>query len=105
MHDAACAIPPFGESYRGRRVLVTGHTGFKGGWLCLWLKSLGAHVTGISLEPSAESAAFFNAVRLGEMIDHRIADIRDPAAYERQTRDVDADLVFHLAAQFLLRVP
>lgn len=103
MHEPGPSMTAMETSYRGRRVLVTGHTGFKGGWLCLWLRSLGAEVVGVSLDVPPESGAFCNAVRLPDLIDHRIADIRDPAAYANATKDVDADLVFHLAAQALVR--
>jgi CDP-glucose 4,6-dehydratase len=99
--DTTRSVPT--ASYRGKRVLVTGHTGFKGGWLCLWLHQLGCDVTGIALAPPGEPAAFFNATRLADLIDHRIADIRDPAAYADATRDLAPDLVFHLAAQALVR--
>lgn len=93
----------FAAAYRGRRVLVTGHTGFKGGWLCLWLRRLGAQVTGISLDVPADRDAFFHATRLAELVDHRIADIRDQQVYEEATRDVEPEIVFHLAAQALVR--
>jgi CDP-glucose 4,6-dehydratase len=90
------------RAFAGRKVLVTGHTGFKGGWLCLWLKQLGAEVTGIALAPLA-GPALFDAVQLDQLIDHRIGDIRSPEAFARAAQGVDAEIVFHLAAQALVR--
>jgi CDP-glucose 4,6-dehydratase len=90
------------KSFEGRRVLLTGHTGFKGGWMALWLRRFGAQVVGVSLPPEDERG-FFNATRLEQVIDHRIADIRQPAAFADAIRDTDADLVVHMAAQALVR--
>lgn len=101
MTDAASLERSLGSAYRGKRILVTGHTGFKGGWLCLWLHHLGAEVTGIALAPPELS--LFNALRLDELVDHRIADIGNPEIYERAIAGVQADLVFHMAAQSLVR--
>lgn len=89
------------KTLAGRRVLVTGHTGFKGGWLSLWLQRLGAQVVGVALPPPSPS--FYGAVRLREIIDHRIADIRSPSAFAESVADVDAELVIHMAAQPLVR--
>ncbi|OBJ87873.1 CDP-glucose 4,6-dehydratase [Mycobacterium sp. 1245852.3] len=90
----------FGSAYRGRRVLVTGHTGFKGSWLCLWLQSLGAEVTGIALDPTSEPS-HWNLLQLA-IQDHRI-DIRDEAEVRRVFDTAKPEIVFHLAAQPLVR--
>ncbi|WP_298969408.1 CDP-glucose 4,6-dehydratase [uncultured Roseobacter sp.] len=92
----------FGQVFAGRRVLVTGHTGFKGGWLSVWLQRLGAHVTGLSLPPD-EGPGFFDLCGVEGLVDSRIADIRDADAVHETLRDVDAEIVFHLAAQPLVR--
>ncbi|WP_340314130.1 CDP-glucose 4,6-dehydratase [Rhizorhabdus argentea] len=86
----------------GRRVLVTGHSGFKGGWLCLWLESLGAEVVGISLPPPTVPS-FYHSAGIGGLVDSRIADIRDVKALQRAAEGVDADILFHLAAQPIVR--
>lgn len=100
--NAASTLHDLRRSFEGRRVLLTGHTGFKGGWMALWLRRLGAQVVGVSLPPESERG-FFNATRLEQLIDHRIADIRQSAAFADAVRDVDADLVVHMAAQALVR--
>lgn len=91
----------FGDVYAGRRVLVTGHTGFKGSWLALWLHALGAQVAGLALDPDT-SPAHWSLLGLRAVADHRV-DLRDA----RAVRDVlDAhrpEFVFHLAAQPLVR--
>ena len=89
------------EFWRGRRVFLTGHTGFKGSWLALWLNELGAHVTGFALPP--ERPSLFEQARVGEVVKHREGDIRDPAAVEAAMRSCDPQVVFHLAAQPLVR--
>ena len=85
--------------WAGRRVLVTGHTGFKGSWLCRMLAALGAEVTGIALDPEPGPSAFA-ALRIAEVLaaDHR-ADIRDAAALETLVRAARPGIVLHLAAQ------
>lgn len=89
-------------AFAGRRVLVTGHSGFKGGWLCLWLERLGALVTGISLPPPTEDS-LYAAIRVDKLVDSRIADIRDAEALRRAAAGVDAEILFHLAAQPIVR--
>lgn len=103
MPDAGDPVQALASCYRGKRILVTGHTGFKGGWLCLWLKQLGAQVTGIALHRPPQGPDFFHCVALADCIEHRVADIRDQQAFERACRDVEPDIVFHLAAQALVR--
>lgn len=88
--------------WRGRRVLVTGHTGFKGGWLALWLARLGAEATGIALAPEPGTSLFESAL-IANHIDSRIVDIRDADAIKAILRDVRPEVVFHLAAQPLVR--
>jgi CDP-glucose 4,6-dehydratase len=90
------------QTYRGRRVLITGHTGFKGGWLCTWLNQLGAKVTGLALAPPAKPN-LFDALNLAKRLDSRIVDIRDGACVRRVVCDAAADIVFHLAAQPIVR--
>lgn len=87
---------------RGRRVLVTGHTGFKGAWLAEWLLQLGADVTGIALEPEP-GAPLFHALELRGRLRHVVADIRDASLVGRTVREARPEIVFHLAAQPLVR--
>ena len=95
--------PTFGKVFSGLRVLVTGHSGFKGGWLSVWLHKLGAQVVGVSLPPE-KGHSFYEAVRLPDIMDSRFADIREPLTLQKAVADVDADVVFHLAAQPLVRL-
>ncbi|MCX5926731.1 MAG: CDP-glucose 4,6-dehydratase [Cyanobium sp. LacPavin_0920_WC12_MAG_63_22] len=88
--------------WKGRRVLLTGHTGFKGSWLALWLSELGAIVTGVGLEPEGEPH-LFHQLRLIDRINHHIADIRDLPALESIAQSSDPEVVLHLAAQPLVR--
>jgi CDP-glucose 4,6-dehydratase len=88
--------------YNNKTVLITGHTGFKGSWLCAWLKDLGANVIGIALNPPTEPSHFATAHLTDDMTDLRI-DIRDQAKLEEAIISVQPDFVFHLAAQALVR--
>lgn len=92
----------FGDSYRGRRVLVTGDTGFKGSWLCLWLDMLGAEVHGLGLPPDT-TPSLFHTAQIGSVIQHHDLDIRRADSLIAHLRDVDPEIVFHLAAQSLVR--
>lgn len=88
--------------WNGRRVLLTGHTGFKGSWLALWLSELGARVTGVGLEPEGDPH-LFHQLRLSERLSHHIADIRDLDALQSIAAASDPEVVLHLAAQPLVR--
>jgi CDP-glucose 4,6-dehydratase len=88
--------------YSGKRVLVTGHTGFKGAWLCEWLLGLGAEVYGLAL-PALKPSLFF-ALELERRMKHAIQDIRNAHELEHAIRELRPDFIFHLAAQALVRV-
>lgn len=90
------------EFWRNKRVLVTGHTGFKGSWLALWLESLGAKVSGFALEPPTEPS-LFELAGLADTIDSTIADIRDRNAVSDVIARVDPEIVIHMAAQPIVR--
>lgn len=90
------------EQFVGRRVLVTGHTGFKGSWLCEWLLALGADVHGVALPPEGESP-LFETLGLANRVGHHICDIRDLEALRRIVGAIRPEFVVHLAAQSLVR--
>ena len=94
---------PFLNAYAGRRVLVTGHTGFKGSWLSLWLHTLGAQVAGFSLPPVAPPS-LHEVVREGVFAAELFGDIRDARAVTEAVRTARPDFIFHLAAQPLVRL-
>lgn len=89
------------EFWHGRRVLVTGHTGFKGSWLSLWLQNLGADVIGYALPPSTEPA-LFELARVGDEMESVLGDIRDPASLRDLIARSEPEVLFHLAAQPLV---
>jgi CDP-glucose 4,6-dehydratase len=91
----------FGDVYKGRHVLVTGHSGFKGSWLTLWLEMLGAKVTGISLPPDT-SPNHWDLLGLNGVISHYV-DIRNDKELRKTIVGARPDMVFHLAAQPLVR--
>ncbi len=93
---------PFGGAFSGRSVLVTGHTGFKGAWLCAWLLELGAKPAGFALEPSTEPS-LFDTIMLGDRIDHRLGDLRDIPSVRKVTEAVRPDLIIHMAAEAIVR--
>jgi CDP-glucose 4,6-dehydratase len=88
--------------WKGKRVLVTGSTGFKGSWLSYWLSRMGADVSGFSLAPNTEPSLFASA-RLSEPFETRIADIRDERSVIETIRSIRPEVIFHLAAQSLVR--
>ena len=86
--------------YRGKKVFVTGHTGFKGAWLITWLHGMGARVKGYALDPEE---GLFKIVYPAIKLENTIADIRDKECLMKSINDFEPDLVFHLAAQALVR--
>ena len=93
----------FGDGFADRTVLVTGHTGFKGSWLSLWLHSMGARVVGYALDPPTDPSNFV-ASNIEELLhDHIVGDIRDAAAVSNVISKHQPEFIFHLAAQPLVR--
>lgn len=92
----------FGDAFAGKRVLVTGHTGFKGGWLSLWLAQLGAEVTGIALPPPP-GPSLFETANVAGTVDHRIGDIRSAESFDAALAGLNPDVIIHMAAQALVR--
>lgn len=91
----------FRETFAGRRVFVTGHTGFKGSWLSEWLLDAGAHVRGYALEPVTQPS-LFRQLGLADRLEHQVADIRDRVSLQGALEAFQPDFVFHLAAQPLV---
>lgn len=89
--------------WQGKRVLLTGHTGFKGSWLSLWLQTMGAKLRGIALPPPT-SPALFEIARVAESMDHCITDIRDYSAVSAHMDEFQPEIVIHMAAQPLVRL-
>ncbi|MCJ7515965.1 MAG: CDP-glucose 4,6-dehydratase [Dehalococcoidia bacterium] len=94
---------PFNNVFKGKAVLVTGHTGFKGSWLSIWLRELGADVIGYALEPYTENDNFVVA-KIGSKIKHNIGDITDYSKLKRVFNEYQPEVVFHMAAQSLVRL-
>jgi len=90
------------EFWQGKKVFVTGHTGFKGSWLCLWLHSLGAQVTGYALQPPTDPNLFEGA-GVSTLVHSILGDIRDRAALEAALQAARPEIVIHMAAQALVR--
>lgn len=93
---------PSVDFWSGKRVLLTGHSGFKGGWLALWLERLGARVTGLSLPPET-TPSLFETARIARSLDSRFGDIRDAGPVADLVRATRPEIVLHLAAQPLVR--
>jgi CDP-glucose 4,6-dehydratase len=89
-------------AYKGKRVFVTGHTGFKGSWLCAWLLELGADVTGFSLPPPTKPA-LFTQLGLASRLDHRVGDVANARALSKAIGTARPHFLFHLAAQPLVQ--
>ncbi|MCK5448099.1 MAG: CDP-glucose 4,6-dehydratase, partial [Gemmatimonadetes bacterium] len=89
--------------FRGKRIFLTGHTGFKGSWLTLWLHQLGAEVTGYALAPPTDPNHFTVADIRSCLTDHHEADIRDAERLNAAMSAADPDIVMHLAAQSMVR--
>jgi CDP-glucose 4,6-dehydratase len=89
--------------WSGRRVLLTGHTGFKGSWLTLWLESMGAHVTGFGRAAVRNPESLYELARVSEGMNTIEGDVRDPEAVDATMRASDAEVVLHLAAQPIVR--
>ena len=92
------------EAYKGKRVFVTGHTGFKGSWLCEMLLATGAEVYGFALKPPTKPALFSQLKLAKRVKSHEIGDVRNLAALTAAVRAARPDFVFHLAAQPLVRL-
>jgi CDP-glucose 4,6-dehydratase len=88
--------------YFGRKVFITGHTGFKGAWLCLWLHQLGAKVTGYALPPPTEPS-LFELCGIGSLVHSVIADVRDANSLKERMAEAEPEIVIHMAAQPLVR--
>jgi CDP-glucose 4,6-dehydratase len=96
-------VKSFGGVYAGKRVLVTGHTGFKGGWLALWLRALGAEVSGLALPPPA-GATFFSLIPAATFRSSWLRDLRDANAVAEAVEGSQPHIIFHLAAQPIVGV-
>ncbi len=92
----------FAGFYNGKKVFITGHTGFKGSWLCLWLRELGAEVTGYALNPPTYPS-LFELGKIGKLVGSTIADVRDGESLAKAMREAKPDIVIHMAAQPLVR--
>ncbi len=99
---ARAASGPFGGVFGGKEVFVTGHTGFKGAWMCEWLLSLGAKVNGYSL-PAPTDPSLFDQLGLAAQLNHIEGDVRDADELARAVQQAQPDFIFHLAAQPLVR--
>src|SRR5262249_3662422 len=84
--------------WHGKRVLITGHTGFKGAWLCLLLNSLGARVAGYALDPPTQPN-LFELARVDQLVDSAIGDVRDLQGIFDRVRESAPEFIFHMAAQ------
>jgi nucleoside-diphosphate-sugar epimerase len=90
------------DFYKGKKVFITGHTGFKGSWMCLLLNMWGAEVYGYALNPPTEPALFSDA-KIDQLVHSTIADIRDFQFLSDEIQKIQPDIVIHMAAQPLVR--
>ncbi len=95
-------MKPDRSFWSGKRVLLTGHSGFKGGWLAIWLHNVGAKVTGVSLPPTTDPN-LYSLAGITELIENRFADVNDATQLAKLVRDASPEIIFHLAAQPLVR--
>jgi CDP-glucose 4,6-dehydratase len=95
--------PSLAETFAGRSVFLTGHTGFKGSWLALWLHRLGARVTGYALPAPTEPSNFLASGVRDLLAEHHLADVRNAESLAQAIADAHPDVVFHLAAQALVQ--
>src|SRR5256885_16129419 len=93
--------PAFGNIYNGKKVLLTGHTGFKGAWLSEWLLLLGAQITGYAID--CQEPSLFTQLKLSNRMDDVRGDVRDLPSVRELISRLKPDFVFHLAAQPLVR--
>ena len=91
------------DFWRGKRVLLTGHTGFKGAWTALWLERAGACATGFALDPPADRDCLYRCVAPWPRLESIIGDLRDPICVARAVKKSDPEIVIHMAAQALVR--
>jgi CDP-glucose 4,6-dehydratase len=92
----------FDNIYKGKRVLITGHTGFKGSWLCAWLLDLGSTVAGYSVDVPTEPS-HFESLALADRIEHFQGDVRNKSSLQEAMNQFRPEIVFHLAAESLVR--
>ena len=89
------------QFWSGKRVFLTGHTGFKGSWLSLWLQSMGAHVTGFALAPPT-TPSLFEAAHVADGMQSIMGDVRNLASLQKAMGDAKPEIVIHMAAQALV---
>ena len=94
-------VSPDPNFWRGRKTLITGHTGFKGGWLALWLHKLGAQITGIAL-PASTSPSLYDTAKVKSVVEETVGDIRNADFLMDKIRSVEPEIIFHLASQPLV---
>src|SRR3569832_2422325 len=95
-------VDTLASHFAGRRVLVTGHTGFKGSWLALWLARMGARVCGFALQPESEQG-HFSLLKLERLIEHKKNNKHNHTTKQHKNKKNQPKIVFHLAAQPLVR--
>src|SRR5512139_1763502 len=88
--------------WKNRKVFITGHTGFKGSWLCLWLHSLGAAVSGYALNPQTDPC-LYKLCRIDQFVHSTIADVREGSALAEAILEAEPEIIIHMAAQPLVR--